>query len=154
MQIKDVMTTGVKTVGANETAADAAAMMAAEDIGAVPVVEDERLIGMLTDRDITVRLVAQQRDATQTPVSALMSGELKYCFEDDDPADVAKNMAEQHVVRLPVVNREKRLVGIVTAGDLSTRADENGANDQSGSENRLDEALDETFPASDPISPA
>lgn len=154
MQIKDVMTTGVKTVGANETAGAAAALMAAENIGAVPVVEDDKLVGMLTDRDITVRLVAQQRDAEATPVTALMTGELRYCFEDDDAGNVSRNMAELQVLRLPVVNREKHLVGIVTAGDLTTKADENAANKAQKNETRLDEAIEETFPASDPISPA
>lgn len=154
MQIKDVMSTGVKTVGANETAGTAAALMAAENIGAVPVVEEDRLVGMLTDRDITTRLVAQQRDASTTPVSAIMSGELRYCYETDEADDVARNMAELHVVRLPVVGEGKKLVGIVTAGDLTTRAGENEANEAENQGNRLDEALDETFPASDPISPA
>lgn len=154
MQIKDVMTSSVKTVGAEETVQTAATLMSAENVGSIPVVENDRLVGMLTDRDITTRVVAQQRDASRTPVSAIMSGELRYCFDDDDCNEVSRNMAQERVLRLPVVNREKQLVGIVSAGDLTTKAGENEANNVQNDSTNLDESLEETFPASDPISPA
>lgn len=154
MQIKDVMTSSVKTVSANETTQTAATLMSTENIGSIPVVENDKLVGILTDRDIVTRLVSQQRDPGTTPVSAVMSGEPKYCFEDDDCGDVARNMAEQRVLRLPVVNREKQLVGLVSAGDLTNKAGHNEANEVQNKDSRLDEALAETFPASDPISPA
>lgn len=154
MQVKDVMTSSLKTVSANETAQTAATLMSTENIGSIPVVENDKLVGMLTDRDIVTRLVSQQRDPSTTPVSAIMSGEPKYCFEDDDCGDVSRNMAEQRILRLPVVNHEKQLVGIVSAGDLTTKADQNEANEVENENSNLDEALTETFPASDPISPA
>jgi CBS domain-containing protein len=153
MKIKDLMTTDVKTVGASDTVETAVTLMAAETVGALPVMDDGRLAGMLTDRDITSRLVAQQRDATATPVSAVMSDAMHVCYEDDDAGDVSRRMAELHVLRLPVVNRDKQLVGIVSAGDLTTKAGESGSNTVQNDDNQLDEALDETFPASDPISP-
>lgn len=154
MKIKDVMTANVKTVGAETAAQTAATVMAAENIGSIPVIENDKLVGMLTDRDITTRLVAQQRDASKTPVSAIMSGDLRYCFDTDDCDEVARNMAQERILRLPVVNSEKQLVGIVSAGDLTIKAGTHAANEFENQENRLDEALDETFPASDPISPA
>lgn len=154
MQIKDVMTSNVRTVSADETVQTAATLMSTENVGSIPVVGDDKLVGMLTDRDITTRLVAQQRDPSKTPVSAVMSEDLRYCFEDDDCREVSRNMAEQRVLRLPVVNRDKKLVGIVSAGDLVTKAGEHEANEVQSESSKLDESLEETFPASDPISPA
>jgi CBS-domain-containing membrane protein len=99
-------------------------VMAKADTGALPVGEEDRLVGMLTDRDIAVRLVAQGKDPAKTKVREVMTAEVRYCFEDEDLDHVAENMAEQRLRRLPVVNREKRLVGIVSLGDLATEIPE------------------------------
>lgn len=88
------------------------------DVGALPVSENDRLVGMVTDRDITVRAVALGK-GVNTPVREVMSTDVRYCFEDELVSDVADNMADQQVRRLPVLNRNKRLVGILTIGDLA-----------------------------------
>ena len=87
-------------------------------VGAMPVGENDRLVGMITDRDIAIRAVAKGK-GPDTPVREVMSTEkVLYCYEDEDLAHVAANMGEQQVRRLPVVNRDKRLVGIVSLGDV------------------------------------
>jgi len=88
------------------------------DAGSIPVTEGDRLIGMITDRDIALRAVAEGR-SPNTPVRDVMTDDIKYCFEDDDVAQVAQNMAELQVRRLPVVNRDKRLVGIVALSNVA-----------------------------------
>jgi CBS domain-containing protein len=94
--------------------------MADIDAGAVPVGENDRLVGMITDRDIAVRAVAQGK-GPDAKVREVMSEEVQYCFEDEDLDEVARNMGEIQVHRLPVVNRDKRLVGIVSLGDIARR---------------------------------
>jgi CBS-domain-containing membrane protein len=94
-------------------------MMREADTGVLPVAEGDRLIGMLTDRDVAVRLVAEGRDPTQTKVRDVMTAEVRYVFEDEELEHVAENMAEQQVRRLPVMNRQKRLVGVVSLGDMA-----------------------------------
>ena len=118
MKIKEVMTQDVALADPEMTIADAARMMVRCDAGALPVGEDERLVGMITDRDIAVRAVAKDLPC-DTPVRDVMSKEVLYCFEDEDVEKVADNMGEQQVRRLPVLDRDKRLVGIVSLGDLS-----------------------------------
>jgi CBS domain-containing protein len=123
MQVSEVMSPQVKVASPKDTLQQAARLMAELDAGALPVGENDRLVGMITDRDIAIRGDGEGRDPTRTSVADIMSREaVKYCFEDDDVDDVARNMAELQVRRLPVVNREKRLVGIVSLGDLSQRA--------------------------------
>jgi CBS domain-containing protein len=97
-------------------------MMEESDCGALPVAENDKLIGMATDRDIVVRAIAQGK-GVDTKISEVMSQDIKYCFEDEDVEDVARNMGELQVRRLPVVSRDKRLVGIVTLGDLTQSDD-------------------------------
>lgn len=121
MKVREAMTPNVMIANPNQTIAEAARMMAECDAGALPVGENDRLVGMITDRDIAVRAVAQNRPL-DTPVRDVMSQEVLYCFEDDDVERVAKNMGDNQVRRLPVVNREKRLVGIVSFGDVSRAA--------------------------------
>jgi CBS domain-containing protein len=118
MKIKDVMTPDVVVANPGQTIADAARMMARCDAGALPVGEDDRLVGMITDRDIAIRAVAKDLPP-DTPVGECMSKEVLYCFQDEDVEHVADNMGEQKVRRLPVLDREKRLVGIVSIGDLA-----------------------------------
>ncbi len=118
MKISECMTRDVRVANPNQTIRDAAKIMRECDAGVVPVGENDRLVGMLTDRDIAIRGVADGK-GPDTRVGEVMTSEVKYCYEDDDTEDVARNMAELQVRRLPVLNREKRLVGIVALGDLA-----------------------------------
>jgi len=121
MRVSEVMTPGVRMVSPEQTISEAARLMAEIDAGALPVGEEDRLVGMITDRDIAVRAVAEQKPPT-TKVREVMSQEVLYCFDDQELDDIAQNMSEVKVRRLPVVNREKRLVGIVSIGDLAKGA--------------------------------
>ncbi len=118
MQIQEIMSPTVHIADPNMTIRDAARQMRADNVGALPVGENDRLIGMVTDRDITVRAVAEGRSAGNTTVREVMSEGVCYCFEDDDVKEAAKLMAEHQVRRLPVLNRDKRLVGVVALADL------------------------------------
>lgn len=117
--VSDVMTADVRLVTPEDTVQQASRIMREEDTGILPVGEGDRLVGVVTDRDVTLRLVAEGKDPTRTKVREVMSQEPRYVFEDEDLDHVADNMAEQQVRRLPVVNRSKRLVGVVSLGDLS-----------------------------------
>ncbi len=118
MRVRDAMTRDVQTVSPDQSIAEAARIMADIDAGAVPVGENDRLVGMLTDRDIAIRAVAG-RKSPDTKVRAVMTRDVKYCFDDEDIEHVAANMGDIQVRRLPVMNREKRLVGIVSLGDIA-----------------------------------
>jgi CBS domain-containing protein len=103
---------------------DAAQRMKNEDIGALPVGENDRLIGMVTDRDIALRAVADGRDPSSTTVRDVMSEKIFYCFEDDDVEAAARCMADNQVRRLPILNRDKRLTGIVALADIAQTGEE------------------------------
>ena len=118
MKVKDAMTSEVRMVSPAQTIRDAAKLMAELDVGALPVAEHDRLVGMITDRDIAVRAVAEGLPV-ETPISKIMSHEVLYCFDDQRLEEVTRNMGEVQVRRLPVVNRDKRLVGIVSFADLA-----------------------------------
>lgn len=118
MKVADVMTADVETVKPDQSIQQAASFMLRADAGSIPVCDGEKLLGMVTDRDIAVRAVAQHK-GPDTPVRDVMSRDIKYCYEDEELEHVAENMADQRVRRLPVVNREKRLVGIVSLGDVA-----------------------------------
>lgn len=118
MKIKECMTTDVKIADPNRSIQDAAKLMTKADIGSLPVGEDDRLVGMITDRDIVIRAVAAGLPPS-TPIREIMSTDIKYCFENDDLDDVADNMADVQLRRLPVLNAEKRIVGIVSIGDVA-----------------------------------
>ena len=126
MKVNEVMTRDVKLVSPEQSICDAAKMMAECDAGALPVGEGDRLVGVVTDRDIAIRAVAEDK-GPDTPVAEVMTKQVLYCFEDESVDHVAQNMGEQQVRRLPVLNREKRLVGIVSIGDLSRNAKPNTA---------------------------
>jgi CBS domain-containing protein len=108
------------------TVRDCARRMREENVGSLPVGENDQLIGMVTDRDIVMRAVAEDRPPGETRVREVMSQHVYYCFEDDDVEDAAESMARHQVRRLPVLNREKRLVGIVALADLGTQAADAG----------------------------
>jgi CBS domain-containing protein len=118
MQVREAMSGDVKIANPNQTIREAARLMAQLDCGCLPVGENDRLVGMITDRDIAVRAVAAGK-SLKTPVRVIMSSEVKYCFDDEELDEVAQNMAEIKVRRLPVLNQDKRLVGIVSLGDLA-----------------------------------
>jgi CBS domain-containing protein len=121
MKVSELMTSDVEIVAPDDTLHTAARMMADLDTGALPVGENDRLVGMITDRDITVRAVAAGRDPDKTKVRDAMSEHIRFCFEDEDTRKVGRKMSEWAVRRLPVLNRDKRLVGIVSLGDLAVR---------------------------------
>lgn len=118
-RVADVMSRDVRLVSPEDTVQQAARLMRDEDTGILPVGDGDRLVGMITDRDIAVRLAAEGRHPAQTRVREMMTPEVRYCFEDEPLEHVADNMAEQQLHRLPVVNREKRLVGIISLGDIA-----------------------------------
>jgi CBS domain-containing protein len=118
MRVSDAMTGAVRITTPQQTIAEAARMMAEIDAGVLPVGDGDRLVGMLTDRDIAIRAVALGK-GPQTPVQEVMSKEVMYCFADQDLNEVAQNMADVKVRRLPVLNRQKRMIGILSLGDLA-----------------------------------
>jgi len=122
MKIRDVMTRDVRTIAPSDTIRHAAEVMAEIDAGVLPVAENDRMIGMITDRDIAIRAVGAGK-GPETQARDVMSPEVKYCFDDEDVDEVCENMSDQQIRRLPVVNRDKRLVGIVSLSDLAKRAD-------------------------------
>jgi CBS domain-containing protein len=124
MKISEIMTPDPELIDPNSSIRDAAQRMKNEDIGALPVGENDRLIGMVTDRDITMRAVAEDRQPSSTSVRDVMSEKVYYCFEDDDVENAAKCMAENQVRRLPILNRDKRLTGIVSLADIAQTGEE------------------------------
>ncbi|MGJ0532081.1 CBS domain-containing protein [Methylocystis sp.] len=118
MKVSEIMTPDVHMANPDQTIREAAKTMAEIDAGALPVSENDRLIGMITDRDIAVRCVAEGR-GLDAKVREVMTQEIKYCFGDQEVEEVAKNMAQQQLRRLPVIDRSKRLVGIVSLGDIA-----------------------------------
>lgn len=128
MKVREAMTSDVRMVRPDQTIQDAAHLMSELDIGCLPVEDGERLVGMITDRDIAVRAIAEGH-GPQTAISEVMSAEVKYCYDDQSVDDVTRNMADIRVRRLPVVDRNKRLVGILSLGDLAIDAN---AQDEAG----------------------
>jgi CBS domain-containing protein len=118
MQVNEVMSSDVNIASPQQTIREAARMMVEIDAGVLPVGENDRLVGMITDRDIAVRAVAAGK-GPETPIREVMSTEVKYCFENDDIDDVAQNMAAIKLRRLPVLNERKRLVGIISLADIA-----------------------------------
>lgn len=118
MKIAECMTREVQLVNPDQSIREAAQFMLRADAGSMPVGENDRLVGMITDRDIAVRAVAAGH-GPDTPVREVMTDHIHYCFEDEEIDEVAAKMSNIQVRRFPVVNRDKRLVGIVTLGDIS-----------------------------------
>jgi CBS domain-containing protein len=120
MLVKDCMTSHVECAKPNSTLREAAQMMRDLDVGPLPVCgEDDRLAGIITDRDITIRAIAEGKDAEKTSVRDVMTPKIIYCYEDDDITEAAHLMEENQVRRLVVLNRDKRMVGILSLGDIA-----------------------------------
>jgi CBS domain-containing protein len=117
--VRDVMTHHVKIASPEDTLKHAAQMMEDLNCGVLPVGENDRLVGILTDRDIAIRAVARGKSPTKCKVREVMSPEIKYVYDNETLDDAVRNMSTLQVRRLPVLNREKRLVGIVSLGDVA-----------------------------------
>ncbi len=122
MKVSEVMTRDVQTVRPDQPVQDAASFMLSADAGSIPVTDGDRLIGMITDRDIAVRGVAKGY-GPDTPVRELMTAEIICARDDDEIEDIASRMSKAQVRRLPVIDRDERLCGIVSLGDLSRETD-------------------------------
>jgi len=120
MQISHIMNRNVRVVRPDANVRQAAQEMKSLDVGALPVCDGQSLLGMITDRDIAIRAVAESKDPQNTRVSDIMSPEVVWCFEDASTEEVAAKMADHQVRRIPVVNRQKKLVGVVALADLAT----------------------------------
>jgi len=141
MHVGEVMTRHVEVISSNAPLREAAGKMKTLDVGLVPVCDGDNLKGILTDRDITVRGIAEGYDPSETKVADIMSTDLAYCFEDDEIEAALNLMEKRQIRRLPVLSREKRLVGIVSLGDLAVHG---------GQKARLGATLEEV---SQPASP-
>ena len=121
-QIKDVMSQNTQFITPDTTLQAAAQIMAEQDLGFLPVGENDRLVGTLTDRDIAVRATAQGENPATTTARDIMTPKTYYCYDDQTTTEICQNLSEIQVRRLPVVNRDKRLVGVVSLGDLAQKA--------------------------------
>ena len=119
MKIKDVMTKSVETVRPDQTLQEAASRMKSLDVGPMPVCENDKLVGMLTDRDIVLRAAADGKDLRTTKVREAMTPDVVVCAEDDDVRDAAKKMKDRQIRRLVVVDGQKKVAGIVSLGDIA-----------------------------------
>lgn len=133
MQIREVMSHDVKIINPDTLIRDAAKIMRDADTGFLPVGENDRLVGTLTDRDITLHATAEGRDPNATPVRESMSTQVVYCYEDQDTREAAHMMAQHQVHRLAILNRDKRLVGVISVGDIA---------DRTGDEQQIGEAME------------
>ena len=121
MQLREIMTRDVEVVRPETSVSQAAQKMRSLDVGALPVCEGPRLVGMVTDRNITIRAAAYGHHPNTTPVSHYMSSDLICCFEDQDIKEAEELMRQRRVRRLPILTREKQIAGIVALDDLASR---------------------------------
>jgi CBS domain-containing protein len=119
MKVREIMTTNVECLGPETNAIELSRKMKTLDVGFVPICENDRLIGTVTDRDIVLRGVAEGRAINECSARELMSQDVFWCFEDDDVKEVAQKMSDKEVRRMLILNEEKRLVGVVSLGDIS-----------------------------------
>jgi CBS domain-containing protein len=147
MKVSELMTRDVEVAAPDDDLRTAAQLMRDLDTGALPVAENDRLVGMITDRDITIRAVAEGKAPHECRVREAMSREVHYCFEDEAEAEVAAKMGKLQVRRLPVLNRDKRLVGIVSLGDLAAEA---GAAPSGAALERISQPADAAATPADP----
>ena len=123
-QVSQILTREVETIRPETSVKEAAQRMRSMDVGSLPVCDGRNLIGMVTDRDITIRITAEGRDVNNTPVVDAMSPDIAFVFEDQDVREAARIMQERQIRRLPVLNREKQLVGIISLGDIAVGGDD------------------------------
>ena len=128
MKVGEAMTRNVRVASPEETVQNAAQTMASLDAGVLPVGEKDHLLGMITDRDIAIRGIAKGK-GPKAKVRDVMTEDVKYCFDDQEVEEVTRNMADIQVRRLPVLNRDKRLVGILSLGDVAISRDGKVAGD-------------------------
>jgi CBS domain-containing protein len=121
MQVREVMTQHAEWITADISLKEAAQRMRERDIGCLPIGDNDRLVGMLTDRDIACRAVAEGLDPSTTKVSAVMTKGVTWCFDDGSVEDVAEQMEQKQIHHMPVLNQQKRLIGIVSLSDLALR---------------------------------
>lgn len=119
MLVRDIMSRDVRVGSPDDDLQKAAAAMEHDDFGVLPIIENERLVGMLTDRDIAVRAVARGLTPSQCRVREIMSVEVEHVYDDDSVEDAARLMSQTRVRRLPVLDRDEHLVGIVSLGDMA-----------------------------------
>jgi CBS domain-containing protein len=122
MKVKSAMHRGVEWCAPDTPIMEIAKLFREKDIGAVPIGENDRLIGMLTDRDIVCRGIAEGKDITSLTAGDVMTRSIVYCFEDDDIEHAVHLMEERQIRRLPVLNKDKRMVGMLSMGDISQAA--------------------------------
>ncbi len=144
MQIREIMTQGAEVVYLDDAAQEAAAKMRELDVGALPVCDGDGIQGVITDRDLAIRLVAEGRDPARTKVSDIMTPGVSYCFDDQSVEEAVMLMEAQQIRRLPILNRDKQLVGMLSLGDLALRTE--GTED----EDLADEALKDISEPSEP----
>jgi CBS domain-containing protein len=125
-QVRDVMTPNPATVSETDSIRDAARIMASEDTGVVPVVDGRKVVGMVTDRDIVVRFVAEGKDTSSAKVNECMTKSVRSVKEDMPVSEVLSMMSSAQIRRVPVVNNRDELVGIVSIGDISTETNQDG----------------------------
>lgn len=126
MKVRDLMTRDAKCIEPNATLRDTAKQMRELNVGSLPVCDDDRLVGMITDRDITIRAIAEGADPEQTRVRDCMTVGIQYCFEDQSIAEAALIMQEHQLRRLVVLNGDKRMTGVLALGDLANQAETKG----------------------------
>ncbi|WNG62355.1 CBS domain-containing protein [Archangium gephyra] len=122
--IREVMSSDVEVINPNDSLRDAAEKMRSLNVGPLPVCDGQRILGMITDRDIVVRAIALGRDPNTTQVADAMSSGIEYCFDDDNVDDVLRKMKTKQIRRMIVVDRNKKLVGIVALGDITGEVSE------------------------------
>lgn len=122
MQAKDVMTKKAHFLPPTATISEAAEQMRQQDYGFIPVGENDRLIGAVTDRDICLRAVAKGKDPKKTTLKEILTENIRFCFETDDLKKVAQLMEKEKIRRLVVLNKDKRMTGIITLGDIAQKA--------------------------------
>jgi CBS domain-containing protein len=119
MELRDIMTRNVEVVNGNASLKEAATKMKKLDVGLIPVCDGDRLEGLLTDRDITIRATANGRDPSKTKVNEVMSTDIAYCLEDQAVDEAVILMEARQIRRLPILNQDKQLVGIVSLADIA-----------------------------------
>lgn len=127
MKLNEIMTRNVQVVDPSTTLEEAASLMKSLDVGGLPICDGEKLLGFVTDRDITLRAVAEGEDPSVCKVSDIMSSGVQYCFEGDEVEEAARLMKENQIRRLLVLDDDKKLVGIVSLGDIATESHGEGS---------------------------